>query len=225
MGERVRTGIDTSVNNGKIDWPKVAGYFAFVKVSEGVGYIDPHAERDAWAIRGRGLKLGAYHFATLGNATDKGPDADARDEARWFAGKLMWIAKLDYPPVLDFEDQPAKPCKMSAAQCLTWINAFRDEMRKAGHPEIMLYGNPDFLNRHLPINHALGNVPLWIAHYGVESPTLPNGWDRYAMWQQTDKKIVTGISGKCDFNVMADWFRPPPTLDPDRVVALARANQ
>lgn len=47
------------------------------------------------------------------------------------------------------------------------------------------------------------HVPLWVANYNVERPTIPDGWLIWSIWQYTSSGSVTGIDGNVDLN----WFR------------------
>lgn len=38
----------------------------------------------------------------------------------------------------------------------------------------------------VPINHAFRNLPLWVAHYGVQSPSIPKGWTDWLIWQYSE---------------------------------------
>ena len=58
-------GVDVSAFQGKIDWHILAGEsisFAFIKATEGSGYVDDNFE-DNWRKASQtDLKIGAYHF-------------------------------------------------------------------------------------------------------------------------------------------------------------------
>jgi hypothetical protein len=59
---------------------------------------------------------------------------------------------------------------------------------------------------------ARDGAPLWIAHWGVSSPTLPaGGWDGrgWHVWQHTSHGHVAGIAGRVDLDVV-----PGKTLGP-----------
>jgi hypothetical protein len=44
---------------------------------------------------------------------------------------------------------------------------------------------------------------LWIAHYGVQSPTLPSDWSNWRFWQHSESGSVDGVSSRhTDLN----WF-------------------
>ncbi len=72
-------------------------------------------------------------------------------------------------------------------------------MAANGYNNYVLYSYAPFLNDHLPANHQLGNIPLWIAQYR-NTLTLPTGWSTYWAWQYTDKGTVNGISSVVDLN-------------------------
>ena len=59
-------GIDVSNHQGHIDWAAVADAgkaFAFMKATEGLGFIDPFLALNWSQSKEHGLCRGAYHFA------------------------------------------------------------------------------------------------------------------------------------------------------------------
>ncbi len=57
--------VDVSHHNGAIDWPAVAGAriaLAFIKATQGVGFIDPAFERNRDAAVTAGILAVPYHF-------------------------------------------------------------------------------------------------------------------------------------------------------------------
>jgi GH25 family lysozyme M1 (1,4-beta-N-acetylmuramidase) len=46
------------------------------------------------------------------------------------------------------------------------------------------------------------NCALWIANYGVSSPSIPAPWasSGYAFWQYSSTGSVPGITGNCDLD-------------------------
>src|SRR5207302_5324588 len=57
--------IDVSHHNGAIDWPAVAGAgiaLAFIKATQGVGFVDPAFERNRNAAVAAGILVVPYHF-------------------------------------------------------------------------------------------------------------------------------------------------------------------
>ncbi len=112
------TGPDVSSHqhpyDASVDWSKVhnAGRsFAFVKSTEGTGYVNPYFSADWAAIRANGMVRGSYHYAK----PDSSPNSAAA-QARYFvsiAGTMK--AKGDLAPVLDLETPAAcRPASWSA---------------------------------------------------------------------------------------------------------------
>jgi len=52
--------------------------------------------------------------------------------------------------------------------------------------------------------------PLWVAHHGAKSPTLPKPWKNYLLWQTTDKGRIPGIAYNVDLNIW-NWEPTPKT--------------
>ena len=58
-------GVDVSSYQGEIDWQVLASQgirFAFIKATEGSGFVDPCFSRNMADALGTDLKVGAYHF-------------------------------------------------------------------------------------------------------------------------------------------------------------------
>jgi lysozyme len=193
-------GIDVSHNNGIINWDKVAQNptkidFAYIKVSEGVNCTDASFHFNATEAKRVGIKIGYYHFATL-NTTDDVPDA--RSEADDFTNLLKAAPPADLPPVLDIELN--KVC-LDKPHVLEWINSFYAEMSADGYTNTILYSYASFLDSNLPADHNLGNIPLWLAGYvDAAKLKLPQGWNKYTIWQYSSQGSITGINGNVDLN-------------------------
>ena len=59
----------------------------------------------------------------------------------------------------------------------------------------------------------LGDLPLWVADYGVACPDLPEAWGTWKFWQFGYRSDVEGLSGDVD----VDWFNG--SMDALRVFA------
>ena len=58
-------GVDVSSYQGVVDWPVLAGQdvdFAYVKATEGSGFVDDRFAENLQGARDAGLLVGAYHF-------------------------------------------------------------------------------------------------------------------------------------------------------------------
>ena len=203
-------GIDVSHWQETIDWKKVAGTgkrFAFLKATDGHDYLDPTFATNRAGARTNGLVVGAYHFAR--------PDpsqGDAVEEARWFVsqadpkpGNLL--------PVLDLETS-----KGLDQQGITfWARRWVAEVRRLTGVTPLMYTSPYGWASRTGDSRALARdgVPLWVAHWGVESPLLPAGdWDGngWRVWQHTSDGHVAGIAGRVDLDVVRGRSLGPITI-------------
>src|SRR5437763_16664101 len=93
-------GIDVSKVNGEPDWGAVrgAGYaFAYIKATEGVGYVSPTLDAQLAGARNAGLVTGLYHYA---RPDTNSPQQDAAEFAAQLA-RLGASAAGNLPPCLD----------------------------------------------------------------------------------------------------------------------------
>ncbi len=187
--------IDISHHNGKIDWQSVSEEVdsIFIKATEGVDYLDKMFLKNAIAATEAGLNVGYYHFAT---PRSHDVETDAKNEANWFIENVKKAPEPTLPLVLDFEDEKIVLNKVDS---LLFINTFFRQLILNGYHDIMLYGGTSYLNDHLPANHDLGHIPLWIADYN-EPHFTPVGWDKITLLQHTDKGEIAGINGNVDLN-------------------------
>ncbi len=203
-------GIDVSHWQNTIDWKKVAGTgkrFVFLKATDGHDYLDPTFATNRAGARTNGLAVGAYHFAR--------PDpsrGDAVEEARWFVsqadprpGNLL--------PVLDLETSKG----LDQQGITLWARRWVAEVRRLTGVTPLMYTSPYGWASRTGDSRALARdgVPLWIAHWGVDSPLLPAGdWDGdgWRVWQYTSDGHVAGIQGRVDLDVVKGRSLGPITI-------------
>ena len=204
-GATMLEGIDVSHWQGTINWTKVAAAgkkFAIIKAtdgqvqSDGKLYIDPMYATNHAQAKAAGLWTGAYHFARP--STNAG---DAVAEADHFAS-VIHVGAGDLIPALDLEDNGG----MSVAALQTWVTKFVDEVYAKIGMRPMIYTSPSFWKNKMGDTRKLadaGYKTLWIAHWGVSSPTVPaqnwggHGW---TFWQYTSDGAVSGITGRVDLD-------------------------
>ena len=190
-------GIDVSHYQNTIDWARVAGsgvQFAVMKATEGKNYVDPTFATNAQQAAANGIAVGAYHFADPSTSM-----ADARDEADHFVAVAAPVAG-NLVPALDIEHTNG----LSVTQLKAWVKAWLLEVtaRTGLHP--MVYTSPNFWLTAMgdsPWFSANGYPVLWIAHWFVQSPTVPAlNWSGYGWtyWQWTDCASVPGIANCVD---------------------------
>lgn len=201
------TGIDVSAYQPVIDWRKVADaghLFAFVKFTEGNGWVSKYARKQRDEARAAGLLVGAYHFARWETPGD--PIADARDEAQHFFDEAGPCAPGDLPPVLDLEWITGK--KRNADALVLWALTFLRECTEWFGRSPIVYTGPSFWRYCLaaakfkaPLLELTGYT-LWIVDYGGKKAPRPMHGAEWPwhFWQHTGSGSCPGIPGKCDLN-------------------------
>ena len=181
---RPARGIDVSHHQGRIDWSAVAGdgvRFAFAKATEGGTFTDPAFARNWEGMREAGVLRGAYHRFR--------PRTDALQQARHFVA-VADVASGDLPPVVDVEATDGVSDARLVAGVRTWL---AEVERRTGRRPVV-YTKPGFRRAHL--GTALDDYPLWIAEYGVDSPSHA----RWAFWQHSERGRVAGIRKEVDLD-------------------------
>jgi GH25 family lysozyme M1 (1,4-beta-N-acetylmuramidase) len=192
---RTASGLDFSHYQPHVDWQKVALTidFAFIKASEGTTGTDksfaPH-----WAqAKTAGVLRGAYHFFH-GNL-------DAATQADIFLKTMGKLDNGDLPPVLDLENSGGtKPDTLSQRASL-WIQ----RVEAATNRKPIIYVSPDFWNTHMAPKtdtFPYADYPLWVAHYGVQKPSLPKDhtWSDWTFWQFSGSGTHAGVGGQVDLD-------------------------
>jgi lysozyme len=183
-------GIDVSNWQGDINWVEVAKTgvrFAFIKATEGTGYVNPKFDRYVRDATAAGIHCGAYHFWR--------PSTDQTAEALWFVKNAVGIP-LALPPVLDIEvPDPTHTSNRLADKISVWLKIVEDRFQR----KPIIYTGPAFADQF--IESRFGGYPLWIAHYGVREPRLPKSWKSWQFHQYTQSGTCRGIVGAVDQNV------------------------
>ena len=184
-------GIDVSHFQGTINWPSVkqAGVsFAFAKATDGTSSIDSQFKTNWQSMKTEGIIRGAYHFFE--------PTGDATEQANNFVNEVGSLQASDLPPVIDVEVNNGVSNSGMISGLTTWLNIVQQSLGR----QPMIYTLASFWNAHL--NNQFGDYPLWVAHYDVQSPTIPEGWSSWEFWQHSQSGSVSGVTG----NVDLDYF-------------------
>nr|WP_100449137.1 lysozyme [Glycomyces xiaoerkulensis] len=196
-------GIDVSHWQGSINWSSVRSdgiQWAYIKATEGTSYKDPRFNTNYPAAYYADVIRGAYHFAR--------PNASSGSaQANYFASNGgAWSADdRTLPGVLDIEHNPSgSMCYgLSATQMRSWILGFYNTYKSRTGRDVVIYTTASWWNTCTGSWTGMASrSPLWIAHWGVSSPTLPAGWRNttWTFWQYTSTGSVSGISGNVDRN-------------------------
>ncbi len=195
-------GIDVSHWQGAINWNAVRSsgtQFAWIKATEGTGYTDPRFDSNYVNAYHAGVIRGAYHFAR--------PDVSGgATQAHFFASNGgAWSAdNLTLPGVLDIEHNPyGSMCYgKSTTQMRNWIADFYNTYKARTSRDVVIYTTASWWNR---CTGSWGGMyyksPLWAAHWtSNHSPTIPNGFPTWTVWQYTSTGSVSGVPGNVDRN-------------------------
>lgn len=185
-------GLDVSHFQDTVDWQQVAqaGYaFAFIKATQGIDFVDPLFAANWSGAKAAGLLRGAYHFFDA--------SADPQQQAENFLNTVT-LEPGDLPPVLDVESSSTSS-QVSTATVVEGIAAWLQTVEQATGRTPILYTDNTYWDS-LGTKQFSG-YPLWIADYGVASPTLPTGWTRWAFWQFSESGEIPGITTAVDLNL------------------------
>ena len=172
--------------NGSIDYPIS---YIYIKSTEGKTVVNKFYKKDYKDAKAHGYRVGTYHFfSTTSSATE---------QAHNFI-KNSWVAKGDFPPVLDVEPLPSQIKKMGGPEVMwarvrTWLKLVQHHTGR----KPVLYISQSFVNKYLPLAPDIReNYQVWIARYGEYKPDV-----QLVYWQLCPDGRVKGIHGEVDINV------------------------
>ena len=215
-------GMDVSSYQGNVDWSSAwnnGARFAYVKATEGTGYVNPYFAQQYNGSRSVGMIRGAYHFA-LPDRTSGVAQADyfVNHGGGWSAdgGTL--------PPALDIEYNPYGPTcyGLTAAQMVAWLHSFSDEVHARVGRYPVIYSTTDWWT-YCTGNDAsfAGKNPLWIARYASAPGKLPAGYSTWSVWQYTyagpfpgDSDVFNGSTDALRQFALAGATTPPTSRPP-----------
>ena len=199
--------IDISSHNGRINWKEVVNNGVsdvIIRLSLGYGDKDLMAQEYAQDARAVGLNVSYYHLAYPDTKQGTIFD-DATQEANYFTSLFReeqmpspkWLA-VDLEKMSNGWDTP-----LNNNEYLSWVKIFLRQVYSNTGLICFIYSNQPYLDAHLPADHGLGTIPLWIANYNnVSSPRLPEGWSQYFLWQYSETGSVRGINSHVDLNIV-----------------------
>ncbi|AZV56812.1 GH25 family lysozyme [Clostridium sp. AWRP] len=165
----------------------------YIKATEGRTYTDKTFYDFYKQAKALGLKVGFYHYLR-GN--------DPVIEAQHFLSVVSNMP-VDCVYAIDTEDDSIR--NSSANQR---VRQFADHLKSRGKAA-GLYTYDSFYEECLNKN-IIGDLPLWVAHYGVSEPNVKP----YAGFQYSETGRVPGISGNVDLNIFNDGILLDTTIVP-----------
>ncbi|MBV9099520.1 MAG: glycoside hydrolase family 25 protein [Candidatus Dormibacteraeota bacterium] len=208
-------GIDVSVWQGSaqgtsVDWQAVANSgvsFAFIRAAEGSSTVDSDFRRNWYNAVAAGVVPGAYLYFHPGDD----PVAQANLLVRLL--QEVGFGRGDMLPAIDVEVTDSQPQSTVVANLQTTVNAVASAI--GANP--VIYTSPSWWDTYVG-SSAFVTDPLWVANWGVSSPSLPaQGWGGYGckVWQYTDAGSVPGINGRVDLDQASagalPYYGSPPS--------------
>jgi len=195
----VKTGVDVSSFQLKIDWPavKAAGVdFAMIRVgyrgyTEGTIQDDPYFAQNIRGALDAGLEVGVYFFSQAITQDE------AKEEAQYVLDKIAGYA-VTCPVIFDWEnvETAARSDGMGSVLLTACAKAFCDTVAQAGYtPGVYFNQQYGYQEYDLP---SLTAYDFWLAEYAVP-PTFVY---EFQLWQYTNTGTVAGIEGNVDLNLM-----------------------
>jgi Glycosyl hydrolases family 25 len=175
--------------------------FAFVKVTEGLGYVNPKwvAQRDH--AKAHGLVWGGYHYPHMANSPQEEADFFL-SQAAWQPGDLI---------VLDWEGYDSAnqgvPRADQAAYKEEWLRYVKLQLP---HNPIGVYANLDYW-RNVDTTSYYGDF-LWIATAGLPagSPGIRADWLFHQYSDNGVDRDYCRLESRDELRAWALSFQPPP---------------
>lgn len=178
--------------------------FAFVKATQGVGYVNPFQAAQVAQARDRGCLVGLYHFLVPGDMTA---------QAKYFAANCVSVSGDLLAVDWEGRDSEGKP-QVSCAEKDEFLAALK-EARPSGH-KIGLYCNKDFWTS-VDTTSDCGDF-LWISAPSspVGDPGIQHAWT-FQQYSITGEDLDVANFGSAA--AMKAWANPPAAAPPKPPVA------
>ena len=186
---RIYEGIDVSEWQGYIDYSKVKEdgiEIVYIKASQGTNIADPYFRTNYDNAKANNLKVGFYHFLTARSTEE------ARSQAEYFCSVISGTSP-DCRLAMDFEELSG----LTREEVNEISFAFLERVEELTEKELVVYS--DLSNARDVFSLELAErYPLWIAEYGVSSPSDNGKWNEWIGFQYTDMGRINGIDGYVD---------------------------
>jgi len=175
--------LDVSRYQGAIDWHKAASRLrelgvtvprVAIRATVGDYYMDDRLLANWDGARAAGFRTTAYHVVT--------PDISAAAQADWFLGAT---AGLVGAPDLDQSFDWVLDCEIARGQGKHTVTQVIKDMLALIGGNAAIYTRKSWWDANVETGQPdwYASRPLWVAHYGVDTPALPVGWSDWTLWQ------------------------------------------
>lgn len=185
-------GVDVSHYQGEINWSDIEAQdvsFAFIKATEGSGYIDEYSAKNLTEAAETDIKISAYHFFSF--------DSPGETQAENYISVVSPDA-IDMPPVVDIEYYGDKQSnKPTQEECEEILRPLLEILEEHYGEKPIIYTTLPVYNRYIKENFS--DYPLWIRNVFCEPQLID-----WKFWQYSDKGELYGFKGEekyIDLNV------------------------
>lgn len=165
--------------------------FVICKATEGVTVIDPDFSNNWAMIKDMKITRGAYHFYHCAD--------DPTQQAAFFLTTLGTLAKTDFPPIVDFEENSIDTSCNKADIQKNLLQFLTILQQKTGRKPI-LYTDTNTANAQIT-EPAFANYCLWIADYNLgAAPQVPSVWKTksWSIWQKNPSYSIDTYTNDYD---------------------------
>lgn len=179
-------GVDVSVYQGEIDWQKLSEediQFAFIKATEGSGYVDDKFLQNYENAQKTDLRIGAYHFFSY--------DSSGETQAENFINTVPRTDDM-LPPVIDVEFYGDKKENLpDKDKTQKELDALISKLEEYYGKTPIIYATEK--SYELYISDKYDNYDIWIRNVYMK-PKLSDERE-WTFWQYTNKEQLNGYSG------------------------------
>ena len=180
-------GLDISHHQDKVNWTRVDKKYKFIvlKATEGQNFLDSDFSYNWNNARLNGFTVGAYHFFSMLSS--------GTAQADFYISKVPYSERT-LPPIIDLEI----PTKYPKEQVLKELKDMTDKLEKQYKKRVIFYVT--YYTYEAYIKGEFTNNKLWIR----DIKFIPNleEYDRWVIWQVSNRGRVFGIPGFTDKNVL-----------------------
>ena len=169
-------GCDVSHWQDVINFELMAEKLTFVIIRAGSasnmspsGYVDDRFHENMRGALDAGLFVGTYWYFK--------PGLDVYGQTRMFTELIEEYPYQIYPH-LDIEDTGRLNKANLAGRVIEAANRMADNVGMCG-----IYTAPAWWNSRVQHSPKFAEIPLWIAHWNVSEPMLPQDWTSWTFWQ------------------------------------------
>ena len=183
-------GVDVSEYQGQIDWEVLASQdisFAFIKATEGSGYVDTYFQYNFSHAMKNGLEVGAYHFFSF--------ESTGENQADNFIDTLGKPDKM-LPPVVDVElygDYKINP--PDKEDVIKELKIILEKIEEHYNVKPIIY-TTQYVNK-IYIANNFSDYDIWISSI-TSSPKLQDE-QKWTFWQYTHTGKLDGYDGKEEY--------------------------